>query len=270
MTNIKVSALTTEERKSFIKSSEGRFVLSKKMKSYDWDTGSIWSLIKDPTTGELVLARNTEDEGSTKVDKTASKEVPLVSLGAKENISNRATVFGHCKCGRPLTSLALNGVVHNYCSKCNPAFEAMLKKTAVDEIVSEEVPSNISAEASVDEGEFYTKLLPTFQGWVEFDKCVFATKEDVISKIKTAAKEGEISETTANGMRITAARLFQYAQSFYIVGNDELFSDECAPKVKKANDGTKVGNFISKKPDNMSPEKYAALFRKLKSISKRV
>lgn len=252
MTMVKISSLNRFELASFVKLDGGLFVLGKKLQSYDWDSGSIWKLMKTPE-GELVIARQTE---------------------AKVVDPSSGIFDASCKCGNELTTLELNGSRIAVCSRCNPEL-ASFQKTASKEVITENSPSGISSIDLTVEGSkiLHSNVLPLLQSWVE--GMVDITAEAILERAIAEKEKGFVDNATAAFISDHIPLVVHYAVQYK--NSPALFEHEFAeenydPNLKqRVSNGEslavnrKISSLLSRKPSNMSTEVFTRLYATIKN-----
>lgn len=178
---VKVASLSKQDQSAFKKTSEGRYVLARVLQKYDWDDGSVWDLVKDPNSGDLLLARVEE-----KFNKTANM-----------NILSTKLVCDTCR--RDLDEVIVGNNIFKMCSRCDGKTIASMKEAAQSDTQgqigdpSSSTGINIHAIAE----PLPTRLVEHIQAWVEAGMTNF---EDGALKvaIETAHRLGALNNSDAH------------------------------------------------------------------------
>lgn len=179
---VKVSSLTKVEQAAFKKSQEGRYVLAKVLQKYDWDSGSVWSLIKDPTSGELVLARDEE-----KFKKTAGLNVLSTKLVCDT-------------CRRDLDEIIIKGNLFKLCTRCDESTIASMQETAIlDQGIIGDPSAGTGINIAAVSEPLPFRLVGHIQRWVEAGMKDFSDHALTIA-IETSHKARQISTAEAHIM----------------------------------------------------------------------
>ena len=243
---IKLSSLTDAEKLNFARldGKKGRYVLAKKMQTRDWDTGSVWQLVKGAEG--LCIARCD--------DKPVDKNT--VSSGVCVN---------KCTCGTMLKSASRGSYKADYCPKCQPDFNKGISKTAsfnTPPEITEKVGTGISVGLTVTADYLNSKILPVATQWIQ-DGWDDFTVEGVQKRVITAVKANELTSTDAELFQDQAERVAAWSSQFAMSSQDEgLFAHagqkDAAPEFTKS-----MSKFAAMKPEGMSWDKFISCYKTL-------
>ncbi|GAH17202.1 unnamed protein product, partial [marine sediment metagenome] len=196
-TIIKVSSLSRKDQTAFKKIAEGRYVLAKKLQSYDWDTGTEWSL-REGEGGSPVLARD---------DKAFKKHAGLQVLSTK-------LVCDTCR--NELSEIVAAGSLYKLCDKCDEETILALRDTDAAKVFEAPtpIPTGISmpGENNVIDGD----ALAHVRGWID-GGLRGVTSDSALDRIQADVAKGLLAADRAGYLRnsltavVTAARSWEYA-----------------------------------------------------------